>query len=56
MKGTQEQKGEKYRVVVLGSLKKLNTEKEVIEEYVKYLSTIVSKRQVIFRSEEKEVR
>lgn len=47
MKGTEEEKGEKYRVVVLGCLKKLNTEKEVIEEYEKYLSTIVSKRQVM---------
>lgn len=37
----------KYRVVVLGCLKKLNTEKEVVEEYVKYLSTIVAKRQVM---------
>lgn len=37
----------KYRVVVLGCLKKLNTEEEVVEEYVKYLSTIVAKRQVM---------
>lgn len=37
----------KYRVVVLGCLKNLNTEKEVVEEYVNYLSTIVSKRQVM---------
>lgn len=37
----------KYRVVVLGCLKKLNTEKEVVEEYRKYLSTIFSKRQVM---------
>lgn len=37
----------KYRVVVLGCLKKLNTEEEVVEEYVNYLSTIVSKRQVM---------
>ena len=37
----------KYRVVVLGFLKNLNTEKEVVEEYVNYLSTIVSKRQVM---------
>lgn len=37
----------KYRVVVLGCLKKLNTEKEVVEEYVNYLSTIVAKRQVM---------
>lgn len=39
--------GEKYRVVVLGCLKKLNTEKEVVEEYVNYLSTIVAKRQAM---------
>lgn len=39
--------GEKYRVVVLGCLKKLNTEKEVVEEYVNYLSTIVAKRCVM---------
>lgn len=37
----------KYRVVVLGCLKKLNTEEEVVEEYVNYLSTIVAKRQVM---------
>lgn len=37
----------KYRVVVLGCLKNLNTEKEVVEEYVNYLSTIVAKRQVM---------
>lgn len=37
----------KYRVVVLGFLKNLNTEKEVVEEYVNYLSTIVAKRQVM---------
>lgn len=37
----------KYRVVVLGCLKKLNTEKEVVEEYVNYLSTIMCKRQVM---------
>ena len=37
----------KYRVVVLGCLKKLNTEEEVVEEYVNYLSKIVSKRQVM---------
>lgn len=37
----------KYRVVVLGCLKNLNTEEEVVEEYVNYLSTIVSKRQVM---------
>lgn len=37
----------KYRVVVLGCLKKLSTEEEVVEEYVNYLSTIVSKRQVM---------
>ena len=39
--------GEKYRVVVLGCLKKLNTEEEVVEEYVNYLSTIVAKRRVM---------
>lgn len=33
----------KYRVVVLGCLKNLNTEKEVVEEYRKYLSTIFLK-------------
>lgn len=37
----------KYRVVVLGFLKNLNTEKEVIEEYGNYLSTIMCKRQVM---------
>lgn len=37
----------KYRVVVLGCLKKLNTEKEVVEEYVKYLSAIVAKKEVM---------
>lgn len=37
----------KYRVIVLGCLKELNTEKEVVEEYRKYLSTIVDKRQVM---------
>lgn len=37
----------KYRVVVLGCLKNLNTEKEVIEEYVNYLSTVVAKRCVM---------
>lgn len=37
----------KYRVVVLGFLKNLNTEKEVIEEYRNYLSTIMCKRQVM---------
>lgn len=37
----------KYRVIVLGCLKELNTEKEVVEEYVNYLSTIVAKRQVM---------
>ena len=37
----------KYRVVVLGFLKNLNTEKEVVEEYRKYLSTIFLKKQVI---------
>lgn len=37
----------KYRVIVLGCLKELNTEKEVVEEYWKYLSTIVDKRQVM---------
>lgn len=37
----------KYRVVVLGCLKNLNTEKEVVEEYVKYLSAIVAKKQVM---------
>ena len=37
----------KYRVVVLGCLKNLNTEKEVVEEYRKYLSTIFFKKQVM---------
>lgn len=37
----------KYRVVVLGCLKNLNTEKEVVEEYVNYLSAIVAKKQVM---------
>lgn len=37
----------KYRVIVLGCLKELNTEKEVVEEYRKYLSTIMDKRQVM---------
>lgn len=37
----------KYRIVVLGCLKNLNTEKEVVEEYVKYLSAIVAKKQVM---------
>lgn len=37
----------KYRVVVLGFLKNLNTEKEVVEEYVNYLSIIVAKRRVM---------
>ena len=37
----------KYRVIVLGCLKELNTEKEVVEEYRKYLSTIVAKRQAM---------
>ena len=37
----------KYRVVVLGFLKNLNTEKEVVEEYRKYLSTIFFKKQVM---------
>ena len=37
----------KYRVVVLGFLKNLNTEKEVVEEYRKYLSTIFLKKQVM---------
>ena len=39
----------KYRVVVLGCLKKLNTEEEVVEEYVNYLSTIVSKQKQLGR-------
>lgn len=37
----------KYRIIVLGCLKNLNTEKEVVEEYVKYLSAIVAKKQVM---------
>lgn len=37
----------KYRVVVLGCLKNLNTEEEVVEEYVKYLSAIVAKKEVM---------
>lgn len=37
----------KYRVVVLGCLKELNTEKEVVEEFRKYLSTIFLKKQVM---------
>lgn len=37
----------KYRVVVLGCLKKLNTEKEVVEEYKNYLSTIVDKKKAM---------
>jgi hypothetical protein len=37
----------KYRVVVLGCLKELNTEKEVVEDYGKYLSTIFLKKQVM---------
>ena len=50
MKGTgktyseREEKKAKYRVVVLGCLKNLNTEKEVVEEYVNYLSAIVAKK------------
>lgn len=36
-----------YRVIVLGCLKNLNTEKEVVEEYVKYLSAIVAKKEVM---------
>ena len=40
--------GEKYRVVVLGFLKNLNTEKEVVEEYRKYLSTIFFKKRWSF--------
>lgn len=41
----------KYRVVVLGCLKKLNTEKEVVEEYKNYLSTIVDKKKAMSFSE-----
>lgn len=37
----------KYRAIVLGCLKELNTEKEVVEEYRKYLSTIFLKKQVM---------
>lgn len=37
----------KYRIIVLGCLKNLNTEKEVVEEYQKYLSTIFLKKQVM---------
>lgn len=37
----------KYRLIVLGCLKNLNTEKEVVEEYAKYLSAIVAKKQVM---------
>lgn len=37
----------KYRIIVLGCLKNLNTEKEVVEEYGKYLSTIFLKKQVM---------
>jgi hypothetical protein len=37
----------KYRIIVLGCLKNLNTEKEVVEEYKKYLSTIFLKKQVM---------
>lgn len=37
----------KYRVVVLGCLKELNTEKEVVEEYRKYLSAIVAKKEAM---------
>lgn len=37
----------KYSVVVLGCLKKLNTEKEVVEEYVNYLSAIVAKKEAM---------
>ena len=36
-----------YRIVVLGCVKNLNTEKEVVEEYRKYLSTIFLKKQVM---------
>lgn len=36
-----------YRIIVLGCLKNLNTEKEVVEEYRKYLSTIFLKKQVM---------
>ena len=37
----------KYRIIVLGCLKNLSTEKEVVEEYRKYLSTIFLKKQVM---------
>lgn len=37
----------KYRIIVLGCLKNLNTEKEVVEEYRNYLSTIFLKKQVM---------
>ena len=37
----------KYRVIVLGYLKNLNTEKEVVEEYKNYLSTIVAKKKAM---------
>lgn len=37
----------KYRIIVLGCLKNLNTEKEVVDEYRKYLSTIFLKKQVM---------
>lgn len=37
----------KYRIVVLGCLKNLNTEKEVVDEFRKYLSTIFLKKQVM---------
>lgn len=53
MKGTgksyseAEEKKAKYRVVVLGCLKNLNTEKEVVEEYVNYLSAIVAKKEAM---------
>lgn len=53
MKGTgktysePEEKKAKYRVVVLGCLKNLNTEKEVVEEYVNYLSAIVAKKEAM---------
>lgn len=33
----------KYRAVVLGFLKNLNTEKEVVEEYRKYLISLAYK-------------
>lgn len=37
----------KYRVVVLGCLKNLNTEKEVVDEFVKNLSAIVAKKEAM---------